>query len=538
MRKIKALMKNELINFKRSKLAWAMGILYVLGMAFSIYIDIKQSGNDFILSEFIKSSWIPLNFIMIPFLIFSMHIGKSFNSIFDSTDISYKEKKLAKILSVGFIGLIIVIFNSIVCIIFGIICKVSINYFFYQFFGYIINTFVTLIALGAIGLFIGEIITKKASEVLSFILIMGLFILLCNFYKFKNFITPLYYIRQFPSNFDIFNYDKSYFYHNILWVVLSYMIIKITFYKENKNEKRKFIISLSTFIASFILSIFLIINLHSLLPDLFLPGKKMSEPLGSKLMEKNDTFRNEEEKKYYAYKYKMNIELDSNLKNSCEITIKTLQDKINSLEIGLFNKLNITGIYVDNTKLDYTRTNNSVVINLLKEYKKDDIINLKIDYEGNINTVWGNKIRDEISTQYQQLFYVKKNLIALDGTFEWYPKQNDTREKEYILNIKYNSKNKLFSNLEGSFSKGEYKFQGNDKEIVLVSGGLIKEREYKGNTFIGNEEYINNDEICEALLSSKERSNLKDAKKIIHVPLCYYSDECYEKVLVNGFFDK
>lgn len=536
MRKVKALIRNEITNFKRSKLARTMAILYVLGLGLSIY-SVFEAERLFTLSGFIKSSWIPLNFVMIPFLIFSMNIGKSNNSVFDTIDISPREKILAKILTVEIIGVCVLIVNIIVFLVIGIICRVSIGYLLYNSLGYIINTIVFFMACGAIGLFIGQVVSKKTGDVFAFIIAIAIFITLCNFYKFRNFIAPLYYMRQFPSSFDIFNYDKSYFYHNILWLILSYMILKITFYKEYKKEKATLIKAIAALAVSFGLSIFLISNLHSSLPDFLNIGKGMWEPLGSKLMEKKESFRSEEEKKYYAYKYKMNMELDGKLKNSCEMEIKVLQDKVSSLEFGFFKKLNISKLELDGTKLDYKRTNNSLIINLPREYKNGDVVTLKIDYEGNINTVWrSNDFNGVKSSQYKQLFYVKKNLLALGGVFEWYPKQNDFREKEYSLDVKYNSKNKLYSNLDGSSSSTGWKFQGSDKEILLVSGYNIKEREYNGHLFIGNEEYINSNKFCEGLISGKNRKGEKkhftEIKKLIHVPLDYNIKECYEKAYI------
>ena len=528
-------MRNETINFKRSKLAWVMAILYVLGVALAIYTAIRERKIIFSLSEFIQCSWIPINFVMIPFLIFSMNVGKSNNEIFESIDISSRDKTLSKVFAVGTIGGVLLITNIIIFIVIAIVCKVSIGYFLYNGIGYVINTMVVLIACGAIGLFIGQVISKKIGDVLAFIILIVAFIALCNFYKFRNFIIPIYNTRQFPSAFDIFNYDKTYFYHNILWLILSYMIFKIAFYKEYKREKSKSLGTLATIGICLGLSVALIINLHSLLPDFLDIGRNISAPLESKEIDIRDSFRNEKEKQYYPYKYNMDIDLDTNLKNSCEIEIKILQDKVNSLEFGLFHKLNISHVEIDGSKLNYKRTDKSFIVDLPKEYKNGDIVKLKVDYEGDINTVWGYKVGDKWASQYQQLFYVKKDLLALGGAFDWYPKQNDGRKKEYTLNVRYNSKNKLYSNLQGTYCDTAWKFQGNDKEIVLVSGHNIKEREYKGIVFVGNEEYINSNKVCDVLIRGKERAQntpLKEGKKFIQVPLDYYIGQCYDSVYI------
>ncbi|MBU3208162.1 hypothetical protein [Clostridium algidicarnis] len=72
---------------------------------------------------------------------------------------------------------------------------------------------------------------------------------------------------------------------------------------------------------------------------------------------------------------------------------------------------------------------------------------------------------------------------------------------------------------------------------MLVSGHNIKERVYKGNLFIGNEEYINSDKTCDNLLNIKEKDKaLNEVKKFIQVPLDYYIKECYEKVYINGWY--
>ena len=160
---------------------------------------------------------------------------------------------------------------------------------------------------------------------------------------------------------------------------------------------------------------------------------------------------------------------------------------------------------MDGEKLSFTRTNKSFKVNLPKEYKKGEIINLKVQYAGIINTVWW---------QGQASFHSTDNSIFLADVFEWYPKQNDEMVKKYDINIKYSGKNKIYSNLNQENKSGEYKLTGEDKEIFLVSNKMV-ERKYKTYLLVGNEENINNDKWCEQEINYYKTNNIEDKKTII-----------------------
>lgn len=100
----------------------------------------------------------------------------------------------------------------------------------------------------------------------------------------------------------------------------------------------------------------------------------------------------------------------------------------------------------------------------------------------------------------------------MGDVFEWYPKLNDTHIKEYLINFRLKNNNKIYSNLDEVNSNQSLRFQGKDNEIIFVSGNISK-RKYKGTIFIGNEEIINNNLLCDEALS-----NANGIKKIIYVP--------------------
>jgi len=148
---------------------------------------------------------------------------------------------------------------------------------------------------------------------------------------------------------------------------------------------------------------------------------------------------------------------------------------------------------------------------LEREYTKGEIINMKVVYNGMINTKW---------LQGRGLFYARNNGIFLGDVFEWYPKLNDSNEKDYTIKIKYNSNNKIYSNMEESISGNEYIFQGRDREIFLISSPLIKERIYQDYLIIGNEELVNNDKMCNTIIDimGNNTDNPRNITKLVFAP--------------------
>lgn len=508
LKKINALIKYEVIDIFRGKLIWIISFLYIFGVI-QVISSMKTRGYSFFtLVGLIKVSWLPLNFIIIPVMLLSMKIGESENEIFKILDISPMKYIISKIGAISIIDLIILFINIFLALIFGLICKVSLDYFFYEIKGFVINTVVFLAAVSSAGLFLGAV-SKRFGEVIGFILIIIFFIVTCNFYKTSNSIVPLVNIRIFPGSFDTISYDKGYLYHNIFWLILSLGFLLITYiYEYFKKESiiiRGFLAG--SLILLFTVCICLINGINSNKPDYYNITSRNDSKNLSYDENKAPTFFSRENCGYCIDKYYMDIIINQTLINNCEMDIK-VNKKISSMEFGLYEKLNISKVEVDGYAVNYKRTDNSFIVSLPKEYNSEENIKLQVSYEGKINTCW---------RQGQQMFFLRNNGLFLGDVFEWYPKLNDDIIREYNLNIKYSSGHKLYSNLNGENILGQYKFAGKDREIFLISGN-ISERNYRNYLFIGNEEYINSNSKCDDLIKFMENKKLKDIKSAIFGP--------------------
>ncbi|MBX4259439.1 ABC transporter permease [Clostridium estertheticum] len=525
MRKINALIKYEIINLKRGKLIWVIAALYAFGIQQTI--SSMNSGDGIFLSVVgvIKVSWLPLNLIMVPILLLCMKIGQSHNDIFEIIDISHRKIMLSKILTLSIIEGFVLILNIIILVVFGVICKVSIGYFLYQSVGYIINTIVFLMVCTCVGLFIGQTISKYLGEVIGFIFVILVFLILCNFYKTSNIIVPLINIRIIPGVFDVISYDKSYLYHNILWLMISFGLLILPYdYKYRKKENRKnTLFQMGVLALSIILCIYLGRSIYLMRPSYYNITSRNEDILAKYSDNKDGTFFGEKKCGYYIDKYNMNLDITNKLKNDCEMEIKINKSGVNSLELGLYEKLDIAKIEVRGKEMKFKRTNHSFIVTLPRKYTNNEIINMKVSYEGEINTSW---------VQGQKSFYVRNNSFFLADVFEWYPKLNDDTDKEYNINIKYAGKNKIYSNLNEKSKSNQYEFQGKDRDVVLISGN-ISDRTYKGYLFIGNEEYINNNNKCNDLIDFLKTKN-NPINRILLSPFIPQNkmDKPYEKMFL------
>jgi hypothetical protein len=507
LRKINALVKYEFINIRRGFLIWIVAILYAFGVQQDLSSMFTFGHHSLLLVGLIKVSWLPINFIMVPLLLLSLKVGESENEIFKSIDISPKEIILSKLSVMSIIDAIILFVTIILAIIVGIICKVSIGYFLYQSIGYITNTTVVLIVCNLLGLFLGQVVSRKFGDIVGFIAVIALFVLLCNFYKVSNNIFPLFNIRTLAGSFDVISYNKSYVFHIIFWLVLCLVLFIIPYvYKYRKNQSsRALIFKSSAIILALITCIGLAIIINSMNLKSYEIGSRREYESGKN---KFNTYFSNTDCGYYVDKYDMALKLDNKLQNDCTMEIRINKNGISSIELGLYEKLNINNIEAEGKKLEFNRTKNSFIVKLPREYNSGDIVNMKVAYEGAINTRW---------LQGEELFFVRNNVLFLADVFEWYPKLNDSLEKNYKLNITYNGKNKLYSNLEEENKDETYKFAGKDKEIFLISGNLA-ERKYKGYVFVGNEEYVNSNEQCDRVINDIKRKNLTNVEKAIFSP--------------------
>ena len=474
-------------------------ILYAIGVEQSVSSMYNSGIFTLSLVGLIKVSWLPLNFIMIPVLLTGMSIGYNSNDMFDTMNVSRWQKMLAKILTLAMFDGIIMLSNVLIFVIIAVLSKVSLCYAMYQFTGYFINTFIFLIVCGAIGLFFGKVISKYLGSVISTISAILLFLLLCNFYKTDNFILPLIDLRTISNSFDVISYDKSYIYHNILWLIIALIILMSSFAFKN------LLIKWGSYLSLFVICIFLIWNMHLVNPTFYDITIKAKVGDSGHNPSRFKTYYNKDDRGYYVDKYKMSLNIGDELENNCEMEIVINGNSVKAIELGLFGKLNIKSVEVNSEKQSFTRTNNSFKVELPKEYKNGENIKMKVQYAGIINTVW---------SQGQQFFHARSNSIFLADVFEWYPKLNDDRLKEYDIDVKYSGTNKIYSNLNYENKSKVGKLIGKDKEVFLVSNRMV-EKNYKNYLLVGNEESINNDTLCDDIIRLFGENNSDDKKKII-----------------------
>lgn len=511
LRKIGALIKYEIIDARRGLLLWLTVGLYAFGVQQAIS-SMFSGGISFLsLVGLIRISWLPLNFIMIPVMLLGMKIGQSENEIFKVIDISQREFQLSKIVSMLIIDGAIFAINSLLAIAIAILNRVSIGHFLYQMAGYTLNTVIFLLVCSSVGLFIGWAISRHVGEIISFIVIIVLFYIMCNLYKMSNGILPLIDIRSFPGSFDVISYDMRYLYHNIFWIVLVIILFSVTYIFANIKivRVRSIILPTSVLMLAFIACSYLALQMNSLKPTFYNITSKTDSMKGNFENTSTPTFFSKENCGYYIDKYKMDLSIDTLLKNNCDMEIKVSGSRIDSLELGLFEKLKISKVEVDGQQLSFDRTSNSFIVTLPRKYNNGEAIKMNVTYEGKIDTIW---------KQGMELFFARNNALFLADVFEWYPKLNDNVVKDYNVILKYNSNHKVYSNLDLEVKSGEYSFTGKDTEIFLI-GGNITERKYKNYLFIGNEEHVNNDGQCDNLLNSIAKDKSFKANKAVFAPL-------------------
>lgn len=496
MNKIKHLVRYEFIDLKRNHIFIIMSILYIFGVQ-QVISNMRYGGNLYLtLIGLQKDSWVPINFLIIPIMYIGVKVGKSENEIFKSISISKNEVLISKYLSILLISFIIFLVNINLFILIGLICRVSFECFVNNFIGYIVNTTILLLVCSNLGLFIGVMINKYVGEVISYLLIIAAFMLFCNFYKEPKNILPLIQCNVLQSNFYVNNYDKGYLYHNILWGLIALTLIIITLIKNSVlSKKRNNALILSGVLFLTVLSCAYFGNKACQFNPTYYDIYSRRDKDYVNTENAYRTFFSNDSCGYYINKYSMDIRLTDRIANKCDIQISINKNNVNSVELGLYGKLNVSEIKIDSKSTSFKRTSNSIQVNLPRDYNDGEVVNMEVVYEGKIDTKW---------LQSETVFYLGDNRIFLGDVFEWYPKLNDNMEKVYDIQIKYYGKNKIYSNLDEISQNGVYKFTGKDKEVFIISGDM-KEVKYKDITIIGNEEYVKNSEYCENMINRMKK---------------------------------
>lgn len=438
------------------------------------------------LVSLIRLSWLPMNFIMIPLLIIASEVGRSRVEVFETLDIKPVEKMLGKVITVLTMAGIFLIINLLITTGMAYITRASLSYFLYLMIGHAVNSIVTLLVLCFAGLFIGESLGHMISGILRFLVIVVFFLITCSFYKTNSSLLTLYNTPIFGSDFNFFRYDEYFIYHKLLWLsAIGAAALGIYFIEYKTSYKRISVIHgavMVLFLAAAVLS-FANGSVYKPVYYEIVPNTTVSRDSFTK-----PTYKVYQAKQNPGYKvntYDMDIDLSRKFSSKCTMDITITEDGVKDLTFGLYGKLSIKGIYLNDKLIDFKRDNVKFTVSLPQEVKKGETVKLSVNYGGVINTVW---------QQGSTLFFSDNNASFLAETFEWYPKLNDGVEKDYSISVKHY--NKIYSNLNISKTDDNYMLTGRDKEVFILSG-KITEKNYKGFTLIGNEEYFKEEKQCD-----------------------------------------
>ncbi|WP_214484802.1 hypothetical protein [Bacillus sp. SM2101] len=203
---------------------------------------------------------------------------------------------------------------------------------------------------------------------------------------------------------------------------------------------------------------------------------------------------------YLITSYNMNIDFSEKIKNDMLMNIK-IENDIDEIVLLLDQVFKIKEIKMNNSPIDYSFTNNKLVVHT--PHKKGERVTLSIKYEGTIF------VNNDLGVPS---FYVTKNAINLPGNiFYWYPKNSKQEISEF--SIKTNTQVSLFSNLTEISSD---LYQGKTGSISFFAGQYKKVNKYGveyiipiSYNFDRFNEHLNN--ISEQL-SSKEYSDAEIAQ--------------------------
>ncbi|MDP4143346.1 MAG: hypothetical protein Q8936_02515 [Bacillota bacterium] len=152
MKKIKALMKYELINLHKNFILVIMLLLFLFGLQQQLWSSRIYDEFRLNLVTFLKTLWLPINLIYIPILIINEIIGSGNQEIFEALNISKRERFLGKFFTGAIINLIIVIAYAVVLIVVAIIADAPFKYSLYLILMCILNIVIGLFCFSSIGL--------------------------------------------------------------------------------------------------------------------------------------------------------------------------------------------------------------------------------------------------------------------------------------------------------------------------------------------------------------------------------------------------
>lgn len=508
MRKIKGIIKYEFLNLYKNFIIIIMMLLFLFGLQQQLWTARIYGEFRLNLVTFLKTFWLPINLIYVPILIINEIIGSRNQEIFEVLNISKKERFLGKFFTSAIINLIIIMINVVIIVGVAIIAKAPFKYSLYFISMYLLNIITGLFCYSAIGLLIGETISKFKYRIFSYLLMILFFLATNNFYKEPKMLTPIMKVDPLASTFELFSLDKLTLYHFIFWNLIGLLILYLLYeIKELQFLRLRNKIILCSLAAAIFASFFLGSKYN---PEKYLIEKDNINENYEKQSKLNNGFTIES--------YNMKLQLGDTVSNDCNMEIIINKGELNKLDLSLYNTLKVSSIKINEKEVKFSAKDDKLTILLAEKYKEGEKIKVSIKYSGIINTV---------DRQGKKRFFVNSHSLFLADYFPWYPKPEFMgNTKKYEVKIE-NNNGEIYSSLN---EKNNGTFEGKGKEIFFVKSNLISKRLYKGIEFVGNTEQIGTDTQCEELMNIVKKmgnvhvnqvkivSNVNDYKRLIVTP--------------------
>lgn len=385
--------------------------------------------------------------------------------------------------------------------------KISFIDFYQGIFNYFILWSLSNCLSALIGCTIGILVRKWYSYIISFILYLGyisyiygppksvLDRLMCVF-------SDNIFINQ--NNLAPILFNASYYLDKCFIILFIIAIINLVYLTIGKKK-----ISLISLISLF--------TIIGLLVSIIPISSKLSK-IGT---ESYNDFYSED---YIIQDYKMNLEIKSILKNSCEVDIKII-NATSSITFMLDDIFKINSIVIGDEYFKFEHKNNQVKID--SNFEQNQIIKIRFDYSGFV---------DVSNYLGVNTYYVNNQYINLPNKkFYWYPLLNTNTIHNFNVNI--SSDTDIYSNLEPESmdkNRKEYELSGSDFGFSIFAGdykvvtnnniSYIIPRNYKIDFL---ESYLDN--LSERILDKNVSSGNQEKSNIL-------KNKLYKKVIVGEWY--
>ncbi|MGM9979586.1 MAG: hypothetical protein ACI33J_12360 [Clostridium sp.] len=231
---------------------------------------------------------------------------------------------------------------------------------------------------------------------------------------------------------------------------------------------------------------------------------------------------NNNDTSYNIKSYKMDLYLNKTLKNITNLTLQFNEDTT-EIDLVLDDIFTLNELKIDKKSIDFQRKDDTLKIR--SSFKKNQIIQLVIAYEGKIN------VENELGVN---MYYVHDKTVNLPGdTFAWYPKPISSEQNKSIkFEVEIQSPALIFSNIDSKkeiskFLSGRATslnlFAGNYKSIKQNNIQYIIPTSYDIDMF---KESLNN--TINILLGDHSNSFSESEKEML-------KKKSYQKVLVGAW---